>query len=106
MARRSRDEWIKLVEESRSSDMTQAAFCEERGISVGGLQYWMRKLRKEEGYEASPSGDAGIRLLPLQIADPAPEFGVEVLLPDGIQLRFPPTAKPAYVASVLSALAS
>lgn len=101
MARRSRDEWTRLVKESRESGMSQAAFCREQGVSVGARQYWIRKLR-EEGAESSESRE--IRLLPVDAVMPPAEEGVEVLLPSGVQLRFPPGTGASYVASVIAAL--
>lgn len=103
MARRSQDEWARLVEESRQSGMSQAAFCRGHGISVGALQYWTRKFR-EEGFSASEHGS--IRLLPVEATSPLAEEGVEVLMPSGVQLRFPAGTEAAYVASVISALAA
>lgn len=101
MARRSRDEWAELVEESRRSGMSQSAFCREAGVSVGALQYWIRKFR-EDGLPADDH--RSIRLLPLTAMPAAADEGLEVLLPNGVQLRFPPRAEAGYVASVVSAL--
>lgn len=101
MARRSREEWARLVTESRECGMAQVAFCRERGISVGALQYWIRKLREEVREQ-----DAVVRILPVQATVPVAEDGLEVLLPNGVQLRFAPATEPAYVAAVVSALAA
>lgn len=102
MARRSRDEWTKLVAASGQSGMSQAEFCRMEGISVGALGYWARKLREEAGQTGE---GASIRFLPLAAA-PArpPEEGLDALLPNGLQLRFPAGADASYVAAVLSAL--
>lgn len=45
--RRSREEWQRLVEEQARSGQSQRRFCEARGISVGTLQHWKRKLAGE-----------------------------------------------------------
>lgn len=42
--RRSRDEWRRLIDEQAKSGQTQSAFCAARGISVGSLQNWKRRL--------------------------------------------------------------
>ncbi len=42
--RHSRDEWQRLINEQAESGQTQAAFCAARGISVGSLQNWKRRL--------------------------------------------------------------
>lgn len=42
--RRSRDEWQRLIDEQAESGQTQSAFCAARGISVGSLQNWKRRL--------------------------------------------------------------
>ncbi len=38
--RRSRRQWQRLVEDWERSELTQAAYCHQKGISVGSLQRW------------------------------------------------------------------
>ena len=42
--RRGRDEWQRLIAEQADGDLTQTAFCATRGISIGSLQNWKRRL--------------------------------------------------------------
>ena len=45
--------WRDHIESWRESGQTQAAYCAERGLSVKSLAYWLRRLRKAEGFEPS-----------------------------------------------------
>jgi len=44
---RSRSDWERLVGAYEQSELTRKAFCAERSISVGSLDYWRGKLRRE-----------------------------------------------------------
>lgn len=37
--------WAMLIQESRTSGLTNKEFCEQRGISEKSFYYWQRKLR-------------------------------------------------------------
>lgn len=46
MRRRREEEWKALIEEQARSGMSQAKFCEERGITVSSFQWRKRKLEQ------------------------------------------------------------
>jgi hypothetical protein len=46
-AQRGRDEWLALVRELAGSGCSMSAFARERGISLGNLSYWKKKLGDE-----------------------------------------------------------
>lgn len=79
--RRSRDEWQRLIDEQAGSGQTQAAFCATRGISVGSLQSWKRRLAASD---ATPD-----RWLDLGTLTERGSSGwdIELDLGDGICLR-------------------
>ena len=79
--RRSRDEWRRLIDEQAESGQTQSAFCAARGISVGSLQNWKRRLAAPE---ATPQ--PWLELGTLAEAKSA-TWDVELALGDGILLR-------------------
>ena len=82
-ARRSRDEWHRLVSEQAESGLTQAAFCEANGLSVASLQYWKRKLADDvETVPPTPWVDLGTLA-----AGASPGWDIELQLGDGICLR-------------------
>ena len=39
------EEWRQLIDEQRSSGLTVAAYCLERGITQGSFYTWKRRLR-------------------------------------------------------------
>jgi transposase-like protein len=45
---RNAEAGARLVEEYCESGTTQSEFCDEREISVGTLQYWLRRIRAKE----------------------------------------------------------
>ena len=79
--RRSRDEWRRLIDEQAGSGQTQSAFCAARGISVGSLRNWRRRL----GASIETSG-SWLELGTLAEAK-SPAWDVELDLGDGICLR-------------------
>lgn len=42
-----RELWKERIEEQRSSGLTQKQWCDEKGVSVSGLRYWIQRLKKE-----------------------------------------------------------
>ena len=45
--KRTRAEWTGLVEEAQTSDLTQKAFAQQRGLSPTTLSWWASRLRRE-----------------------------------------------------------
>ncbi len=128
MADQARDEdrerWTKLVADFEASDLTQREFATERGISFSNLRNWLYRLRKEsrplgETAPASP-GQAPARaparrhsrLVPVRVVASAakPRWDearwqlLELALPSGAVVRFPPGTEPAYLRSLVAAL--
>jgi hypothetical protein len=58
-ARRGRDVWSALVTELAASGRSMSAFARERGISLGNLSYWKKKLEdKKAGVSVAPKSKA------------------------------------------------
>ena len=55
---RSLDKWIELVTECRQSDLTNAAWCNEQGISPGVFCNTVTRLRKKACQIPDPAGKA------------------------------------------------
>jgi hypothetical protein len=88
MERRTREIWSNLVRQLERSGLTPEQFAEKRGIPPKTLRWWMWRLR---------TGSEGPSLLPVRvIASTAPTArdpemdgaAIEVMLPDGVRLRF------------------
>lgn len=52
--RRSSDDWMKIVQECRTSGLSDAQWCEENGIAVSTLYYHIKSLRKSACDVPSP----------------------------------------------------
>ncbi len=65
--------WRDQSEDWESSGLTQAEFCEERGLSLPAFRWWRWKLKREGSGSASskaPEEGGGMRLVPVRIVDP------------------------------------
>lgn len=125
MADQDRERWTKLVADFEASELTQREFATERGISFSNLRNWIYRLRKESRplVETAPasSGQAPARapakersrLVPVRVVASAakPRLVIEpssalleLALPTGVVVRFPPGTEPAYLRALLTAL--
>lgn len=107
--RRSRIQWQRLVEGWERSELTQAAYCHRKGISVGSLQRWKRLLADEDGSapehisEQTPS----TTFLPVRLVERADHPGgadLTVVLPDGVRIEVGPQCSGDRLRGVLDAL--
>jgi len=124
MADQDQERWKKLVADFEASDLTQREFATERGVSFSNLRNWLYRLRKEarplvEGPAASSrqapkptSSRRGSRLVPVRVVasaakprllEPASAL-LELALPSGVAVRFPPGTDPSYLRALLAAL--
>ena len=80
-----RQRWAAYVEAYRASGQTQSRFCEENGLSVSSLHYWLRKLDSlritEESAFVAVAVDANTTLTPHATSD-----RLQITLPNGIQI--------------------
>ncbi len=124
MTEQDQERWKKLVADFEASDLTQREFASERGISFSNLRNWIYRLRKEtrplvETPTTSPSQASTpaprkerSRLVPVRVVasaakprlvEPASSL-LELALPSGAVLRFPPGTEPTYLRALASAL--
>ena len=47
-------QWAMLIQESKSSGMTNKDFCIQRGVSEKSFYYWQKKLRTKLAKAAAP----------------------------------------------------
>ena len=84
--RRTRDDWIELVAAWEGSNQTQQAFCQERALCYRQFNQWKSRFKKERG--SVPQCDAE-KFVPVQLKSSViaqPVNGVQVRLPNGIQI--------------------
>ena len=78
--RRTKAEWIAILDRFRSSGLTRMEFCRREGVPLSSLQRWQRRLGSEvsEGF---------VELAPGPTPATSP-WELEIALPNGVQLRF------------------
>lgn len=107
--RRTRSQWQRLVEGWERSDLTQAAYCRGKGISVASLLRWKRLLADDDRcapehipeYAPSPSFFP-VRLV--ERVDHAAGADLTVVLPDGVRIEVGPQCSGDRLRAVLDAL--
>jgi len=124
MTEQDQERWKKLVADFEASDLTQREFASERGISFSNLRNWIYRLRKESrpivqaapaSSSQAPQRDArrkGSRLIPVRVIASAPQARsvepsaplLELALPSGVAVRFPPGTDPSYLRVLIAAL--
>jgi hypothetical protein len=124
MADLDQERWKKLVADFEAGDLTQREFASERGISFSNLRNWIYRLRKEARplVEAAPASSRqapkrvvsrrASRLVPVRVVGSAPKARwaettavlLELALPSGVAVRFPPGTDPGYLRALLAAL--
>ena len=79
-------QWAMLIQESKSSGMTNKDFCIQRGVSEKSFYYWQKKLRTKLLAAAAP------QLVQLESTPEAAELlqisfrGAELKLPVGVDM--------------------
>lgn len=91
--KRTSTQMYPVIEAYLSSDQTQEFFCNEAGISVAVLNYWLKKYRSDQG-EPPPSF---VQITPATSGDAC----LEVSYPGGIRLRFDRVVPAAYLRELL-----
>jgi transposase len=124
MTDRDVERWKKLVADFETSDLTQREFASERGISFSNLRNWIYRLRKESRplVEVAPESSGqvprrspskeGSRLVPVRVVASASKTRsvetssplLELVLPSGVAVRFPPGTDLAYLRALTAAL--
>ena len=56
-----KEEQLKLINECRTSGMTDIDWCREHGIAVSTFYYWVKQLRKEAAQIPAPGQSSYIR---------------------------------------------
>lgn len=108
---RTQNQWQQMVEEWERSELTQAAYCRKKGISVASLQRWKRLLADVDyrAPEHMPGAAHSSTFLPIRLVGPATGsagLGLTVVLPDGVRIEVGPRCPGDTLRTVLDALRS
>lgn len=110
--RRSREFWLRTIDQWQDSGLSQRQFCEDNDLAIATFQLWRRRLAKkngggdpglqkgtsdEAGFVAVDITDRNVRLK--EVSEP-----IKILLPSGVRLQVPPHCSGRSLAEVLWAL--
>jgi len=110
--------WRKVLAEWEKSELTQTAFCRERGLSVSALRWWKRELTRRDAARASrrrlkgnsdTSRSVGAGFLPVRVAGAREaqrdaHDGLEVMLVSGRRVRVGSAVDAELLAKVVTVL--
>src|SRR5688500_18052554 len=106
MRRPGHDEWVKLVSEYESSELSQKEFAAKHDVSIHTLRFWLYKTtKKKKSYS-----DSSQRFLPVEVVTVAAPKArqavgvIEAAVRGGIIVRFPVGTDTNYLAELLAAL--
>lgn len=75
----NRELWISRVNDFKSSQLTQVAWCEQSDVKVGALRYWIGKLSSEGSDGKEDSKLSGFEFASVSIAqESSPSLTLEV----------------------------
>jgi transposase-like protein len=94
-APRTREEMYPLVEQFLESQETIKSFATSHDLPKSVFEYWLRKYRKEQADDS-----AFVEVTPSVIGTHSQPY-VEVVHPQGIQLRFFAPVSASYLATLL-----
>ncbi|AHM57335.1 hypothetical protein EAL2_c20550 [Peptoclostridium acidaminophilum DSM 3953] len=64
----NREIWVSRIDEFRSSNLTQKAWCEKNDVKISTLRYWIRKLSYTECSVSNDSGFSGFEFASVSIS--------------------------------------
>ena len=77
----------------RTSGLTQKQYCEEEGLSVATLGYWLKRARDQEEQQVGS-------FVPIQPAA-RDNKDIEIIYPDGIKVRMNHSVDVEYIRALL-----
>ena len=119
MADQDRERWVRVVATFEESGQSQREFAKEQDLSLSNLRYWIYRLRKEsrplvtehtERTVNKAEQSERLTLKPVRVVGSVPEARregnglLELDLPSGTRLRFPPGTDPRYLQTLAAAL--
>ena len=84
MQRRASQAWRELIENWKTSGLTQKAFCAQQSIAYSGFHYWFKKFREDKSVPVSGPG-----FIPVSVTSPPDRTSsIELVMPDGRRINF------------------
>lgn len=104
--RRSREQWVEIVEQFERSGQSHEAFCAQHRLNVGSFRTWLYGLRR--GSAQCKVARSATRLLPVRVAPSnaaEPETIIELAVGEAM-MRVRGDFGPSYVAELVTLLRS
>jgi hypothetical protein len=104
--RRSREQWVQIVEQFERSGQSHDAFCVQQRLNVGSFRSWLYRVRN--GVREGKVARSATRLLPVRVMPAGgadEETVIELAVGDAI-VRVRGGFGPAYVAELVTLLRS
>ena len=89
-----KQEMFALIEDSLNSRLTKTQFCKERKISHSQFYYWQKRYRQQQAEEAG--------FLPVQISGRSGAGDIEIIYPNGVQVRLGGGVPLSFVRSLIT----
>lgn len=93
-----RQQMFSMIEQWRTSGLTQKAFCEQRSIRYYVFHYWYKRYKMQQSGVDDNAGS----FVKLQVATPSSSGGVEINFPGGIRILFHEPVSSNYLKALVS----
>lgn len=111
--------WRAIMARWEQSGLSQQVFCEKEQIKLTTFGYWRRELKRRDGRAepaieladrasakttASPLKKPAPLFVPVEIDESQSASACEIVLGDGLVIRFPSPCDPGHMAQVVKTL--
>ncbi len=93
-----REQMFSMIEQWRTSGLTQKAFCEQRSIRYYVFHYWYKRYKMQQSGVEDNAGS----FVKLQVAKPSSAAPVEINFPGGIRILFHEPVSSNYLKALVS----
>lgn len=79
--RRSREDWIKIIQAWQNSSLTQREFCSQHEVALSSFYKWRQKLSAGSENTIPPQADGFVNVFsgsPEPLASPATDWQIEL----------------------------
>ncbi len=101
MKRRTSQEWFELIENWKTSGLTQKKYCTHHSIAYSCFHLWCKKFREEKSLPVS-----GAAFIPVKVATKRSQnkctAPIELLIPDGRRVNFHEGIEVEFLRALLS----
>lgn len=98
---RGKETWLRLLEEYEQTELTQAAFAEQKGVKLATFRDWLYKERDKKAESSATFVEVALPSVPFSVETAA----VVLDFAQEHRIHFSSLPSPSYLASLLQALA-